>query len=66
MMLKLQRRIFLNDNSISLDMSNKTRQRSMLWALSISVPDYGLQIIVRRFYLCNSEKVNAVILGKKE
>ena len=66
MMLKLQRIIFLNSNSISLDMSNKTRQRWMLWTLSINVPDYGLEIIVRRFYLCNSEKANAVILGKKE
>ena len=65
MMLKLQRRILLNDNIISLDMSNKTRQKSKLWTLSISVPDYGSEIIVRRFYLCNSEKVNAVILGKK-
>ena len=44
MMLKLQSRIFLNCNSISLDMSNKTRQRSVLWTLSISVPDYGLKI----------------------
>ena len=66
MMLKLQRRIFLNGNSISLDMSNKARQRSMLWTLLISVLDYGLEIIVRRFYLCNSEKANAVIFGKKE
>ena len=65
MILKLQRRIFSNGSSISLDMSNKIRQRSMLWTLSISVPDHGLDIIVRKFYLCNSEKANAVILEKK-
>ena len=41
MMLKLQGRIVLNGNSISLDMFNKTRQKSMIWTLSISVPDYG-------------------------
>ena len=39
---------------------------SMLSTLSISVSDYGLEIAVRRFYLCNSQKANAVILGKKE
>ena len=55
MMLKLQGRMFLNGNSISLDMFNKTRQKSMIWTLSISVPDYGSEVIVRRFYLCNSE-----------
>ena len=65
-MLKLQRRIYLNGNIISLDMSNKTRQKSKIWTLPISVPDYESEIIVRRFYLYNSEKANAVILGKKE
>ena len=65
-MLKLQRRKFSNDFSISKGKSNKTRQKSMRWALSISVPDYGSEIIVKSFYPCNLEKANAVILGKKE
>ena len=63
--VKLQNRIFWNDNNMSIGPSNKTRQKSMWWTLSISVPDYGSESIVRRFYLYNSEKANVVNMGKK-
>ena len=64
MMLKLQMRIFLNGNSISLEMSNETRQ--CYKQNKVSAIDLINKCARLRFYLCNSRKANAVTLGKKE